>query len=91
VADHGQDEAWCHAACLTIAETGQKWGDAVTPSLAMKKVYELYHAKAALERELDVKRGKLNAFAGLAARMAALVAGSDKAEPSAKPSCSCCG
>jgi hypothetical protein len=91
VADHGQDEAWCHAACLTIAETGQKWGDAVTPSLAMKKVYELYHAKAALERELDVKRGKLNAFAGLAARMAALVAGSDKAEPSAKPACSCCG
>lgn len=35
------DEAWMHAACLTIAETGQKWGDSVHPSLAMSAVYNL--------------------------------------------------
>jgi len=35
------DERWMHAACLTIAETGQKWGDKVQPSLAMQSVYSL--------------------------------------------------
>ena len=35
------DERWMHAACLTIAETGQKWGDKVQPSLAMQLVYSL--------------------------------------------------
>ena len=37
------DEAWMHAACLTIAETGQKWGESVKPSAAMQAVYDLYH------------------------------------------------
>lgn len=36
-----QDEAWMHAACLTIAETGQKWGESVHPSPAMEAVYKL--------------------------------------------------
>jgi len=35
------DEAWMHAACLTIAETGQKWGGIVHPSPAMEAVYRL--------------------------------------------------
>jgi hypothetical protein len=35
------DEAWMHAACLTIAETGEKWGPSVMPSLAMETVYRL--------------------------------------------------
>jgi hypothetical protein len=35
------DEAWMHAACLTIAETGQKWGENVRPSPAMEAVYRL--------------------------------------------------
>lgn len=41
VVQQRDDEAWMHAACLTIAETGQKWGDNVHPSPAMKAVYEL--------------------------------------------------
>ena len=35
------DEAWMHAACLTIAETGQRWGENVKPSPAMEAVYRL--------------------------------------------------
>jgi hypothetical protein len=35
------DESWMHAACLTIAETGQKWGENVRPSLAMEAVYRM--------------------------------------------------
>lgn len=38
------DEAWMHAACLTIAETGTKWGDNVHPSPAMLAVYRLRKA-----------------------------------------------
>lgn len=39
------EEAWKHAACLTIAETGQKWGDDVEPSLAMRAVYNLHQSR----------------------------------------------
>ncbi len=35
------DEAWMHAACLTIAETGERWGENVKPSPAMEAVYNL--------------------------------------------------
>lgn len=35
------DEAWMHAACLAIAETGQRWGENVKPSPAMEAVYNL--------------------------------------------------
>jgi len=34
-------ECWQHAACLTIAETGERWGECVYPSLAMRKVLQL--------------------------------------------------
>ena len=43
VTDQRDDEAWMHAACLTIAETGEKWGPEVEPSLAMQAVHNLYH------------------------------------------------
>lgn len=42
------DEAWMHAACLAIAETGQKWGDKVHPSPAMLAVYNLKQERDAL-------------------------------------------
>lgn len=35
------EEAWKHAACLTIAETGE-WPVCTDPSVAMHKVYALY-------------------------------------------------
>lgn len=35
------DEAWMHAACLTLAETGQSWGPKVIPSPAMRAVLKL--------------------------------------------------
>lgn len=44
------DDAWAHAACLTIAETGQKWGPNVTPSLAMQAVHSLYHDREQLKQ-----------------------------------------
>lgn len=47
------DEAWMHAACLTIAETGEKWGDSVVPSLAMKTVYGLRKEYERLRKLLD--------------------------------------
>lgn len=45
------DQAWMHAACLTIAETGQKWGENVQPSAAMQAVYNLYHSRLRMARE----------------------------------------
>ena len=56
------DEAWMHAACLTIAETGQRWGENVQPSLAMQVVYDLYRKHQALiteEAEEYEERDKL--------------------------------
>ena len=44
------DDAWAHAACLTIAETGQKWGPNVTPSLAMQAVHSPYHDREQLKQ-----------------------------------------
>jgi hypothetical protein len=55
-ADPGEpDEAWMHAACLTIAETGRKWGESVHPSPAMQAVFKLRTERdslAAQNREL---------------------------------------
>ena len=45
------DEAWMHAACLTIAETGQKWGESVNPSPAMEAVYKLRKQCDSLQNE----------------------------------------
>jgi len=60
------DEAWKHAACLTIAETGQKWGDGVTPSLAMQVVYDLKCEHASLMTSIDdLKRSLQHAKAAL--------------------------
>ena len=60
------DEAWMHAACLTIAETGEKWGDEVEraesgilASLAMRAVFSLYHNRERLTRERDEARAAL--------------------------------
>lgn len=39
--DQLKQEIWQHAACLTIAETGEKWGKNVQPSAAMMAVYDL--------------------------------------------------
>ena len=38
------EEEWMHAACLTIAETGMRWGDNIHPSPAMEAVYRLRKA-----------------------------------------------
>ena len=50
------NEAWKHAACLTIAETGQKWGDNVEPSAAMKAVYNLQRELAAANAVIGAMR-----------------------------------
>lgn len=47
--DQRTDEAWMHAACLTIAETGQKWGESVHPSPAMRAVYSLFQKAESLK------------------------------------------
>ena len=52
------DEQWYHAACLTIAETGQKWGDRVEFSLAMTKVYELWHDRERLRNAIKKHRAQ---------------------------------
>lgn len=58
------DEAWMHDACLTIAETGQKWGDSVHPSPAMKAVYDLYRDRELL-RQLNATFNSLAVGHGL--------------------------
>ncbi len=45
-------EAWMHAACLTIAETGSLWGEGVQPSAAMLAVADLRAQLAAANATL---------------------------------------
>lgn len=48
------DEQWMHAACLTIAETGQKWGENIHPSPAMVATWELYNEQQRLEERVQM-------------------------------------
>ena len=58
------DEAWMHAACLTIAETGQKWGDSIHPSPAMEAVYKLYWQCHYFRSMTNVLADKLGRWTG---------------------------
>lgn len=54
------DERWMHAACMTIAETGQKWGKNVKPSPAMEAVFKLRQNYDKLKTKLDILKGLIN-------------------------------
>lgn len=53
------NEAWMHAACLTIAETGEKWGTSVTPSPAMLAVWTLRQDLGAATLRAEVAEAAL--------------------------------
>lgn len=62
-------EAWLNAACLTIAETGERWGDEVQPNLAMRKVLQVRERNVELLEEVHRQDGEIDA---LNAELAAL-------------------